>query len=95
MANEKKGEGRKKGTCYYPTCATSRASAKKTVRDERKWESEIGFDGDGHETDDYLRSEHGNTNETNDKREKRVRDRSSLAVGILDCSGGKSRTNRD
>jgi hypothetical protein len=45
MANEKKGEGRKNGTCYYPTCATSRASADKTVRDERKWVSEIFEDG--------------------------------------------------
>jgi hypothetical protein len=49
MANEKKGEGRKNGTCYYPTCATSRASANKTVRDERKCLSEILFE-DGRDT---------------------------------------------
>lgn len=67
MANKKKGECRKNGTCCYLTCATSRAN--KSVKDGRRCEGEIVFD-DGRLDD--LRGEHVNANQTSDERGKKM-----------------------
>jgi hypothetical protein len=78
VANKKKGECGKNGTCCYLTCATSRAN--KSVRDGGRCESEMVFD-DGRLED--LRGKHVNANETSDERGKKMMCLHASPVGIF------------